>query len=95
MNLSQLSASFSVSTRSKSLSDIPMVYPVCKVPHGRIVNDAGQDNGVASDWNREKTQCATVAEDSEAQWQDVSGGGRKTPVSLRPTPAQIKPEQSP
>lgn len=68
-----------VLTRSKSLSDIPMVYPVCKVPHGRIGSVDGQYNGVASDWNHEKAQCAAVAEDSEAQWQNVSAGGRKNP----------------
>lgn len=48
-----------------------MIYPVCKVPHGRIGNDGSQDNG---EWNREKDQCTTVAEDGEARWQDVSAG---------------------
>lgn len=59
-----------------------MVYPASKVPHGRIVNAAGKDNGVSSDWNREKAQCATVAEDSEALWQDVSAGGGMAPLRL-------------
>uniref|UniRef100_H3CVL9 PDZ domain-containing protein n=1 Tax=Tetraodon nigroviridis TaxID=99883 RepID=H3CVL9_TETNG len=70
VDLFQLSASLSVLTRSKSLSDIPMVYPVCKVPNGRMVNDVRGENGVASDWNHGKPQCTTVAEDAEAQWQD-------------------------
>lgn len=81
VNLFQLSASLSILTRSKSLGDIPMVYPACKVPHGRMVNDVRGDNGVASDWNREKTQCTTVAEDNEAQWQNVSAGGEEKPRS--------------
>lgn len=51
-----------------------MVYPTCKVPHGRVVNDVRQDNGVACNWNCEQTQCTAAAEDGEAQWQDVSGG---------------------
>lgn len=87
VDLFQLSASLSVLTRSKSLSDIPMVYPVCKVPNGRMVNDVRGENGVASDWNHGKPQCTTVAEDAEAQWQDVSAKGRRTPVSLKSTAA--------
>lgn len=66
-------ASFSVRIRSKSLSDIPMVYPVRKGPDGNIINDVGQDTGIASEWNQEnKHQCRVAAKDSEAQWQDVS-----------------------
>lgn len=53
-----------------------MVYPTCKVLHGRLANDVGQDNGVASERNREQTPCTAVAEDGEAQWQDVSAGVR-------------------
>ncbi|XP_008290883.1 LIM domain only protein 7-like isoform X2 [Stegastes partitus] len=45
---------------SKSLSDIPMVYPVRKVPDGDTNNDEGQDN----------RKCSVAAKDSEAQWQD-------------------------
>ena len=52
-----------------------MVYPVCKAPPGRVVNVVGEDNGIAGDWNRENAQCTTVAEDNEAQWQDVRAGG--------------------
>lgn len=60
-------------TRSKSLSDIPMVYPVRKGPDGNIINDVGQNTGIASEWNQEnKHQCRVAAKDSEAQWQDVS-----------------------
>lgn len=56
--------------RSKSLSDIPMVYPVRKVTNGSLY---GKDKsiGSASEWNQDK-RCSVAAKDSEAQWQDVS-----------------------
>lgn len=58
----------SVWTRSKSLSNIPMVYPV------RKSRDGGQDTGIAREWNQEnnKYKCTVATKDSEAQWQDVS-----------------------
>lgn len=63
----------SVWTRSKSLSDIPMVYPVRKVPDGNTNYDVGQDAGMAQEWNQEnKRRCSVAPKDSEAQWQDVS-----------------------
>ena len=46
--------------RSKSLSDIPMVYPVRK------------DTGTASEWNQENRRISVAAKDNEAKWQDVS-----------------------
>ncbi|KAI3377558.1 hypothetical protein L3Q82_008726 [Scortum barcoo] len=56
---------------SKSLSDIPMVYPVRKIPDGNIVYDVEQDTGMAREWNQEnKRKCSVAAKDSEAQWQD-------------------------
>ncbi|XP_035508239.1 LIM domain only protein 7b isoform X2 [Morone saxatilis] len=56
---------------SKSLSDIPMVYPVRKVPDGNPVYDMGQDTGIAREWNQEnKRKCSVAAKDTEAQWQD-------------------------
>ncbi|XP_038557141.1 LIM domain only protein 7b isoform X5 [Micropterus salmoides] len=57
--------------RSKSLSDIPMVYPVRKVPDGNTNYDVGQDAGMAQEWNQEnKRRCSVAPKDSEAQWQD-------------------------
>ncbi|XP_056881609.1 LIM domain only protein 7-like isoform X1 [Takifugu flavidus] len=54
---------------SKSLSDIPMVYPVRKVPRGRIGKGVGRgDDG--REWNSDKDLCTAVAEDGDAQWQD-------------------------
>lgn len=65
----------SVLTRSKSLSDIPMVYPVRKVPDGNTICDVGQDTDMAREWNQEnKRKCSVAAKDSEAQWHDVSQG---------------------
>nr|XP_046246140.1 LIM domain only protein 7b isoform X10 [Scatophagus argus] len=56
---------------SKSLSDIPMVYPVRKVPDGDVIYDMGQDAGIPREWNQEnKRKCSIAAKDSEAQWQD-------------------------
>ncbi|KAM7405999.1 hypothetical protein PAMP_000405 [Pampus punctatissimus] len=56
---------------SKSMSDIPMVYPVRKVPGGNTVFDVGQDTGMAREWNQEHKRWSSVAaKDSEAQWQD-------------------------
>ncbi|XP_019117106.2 LIM domain only protein 7b isoform X5 [Larimichthys crocea] len=56
---------------SKSLSDIPMVYPVRKVPGGNIIYDVGQEADMTLEWNQEnKRKCSVAAKDSEAQWQD-------------------------
>ncbi|XP_070765202.1 LIM domain only protein 7b [Enoplosus armatus] len=56
---------------SKSLSDIPMVYPVRKVPDGNTIYDVGQDAGMVPEWNQvNKRKCSIAAKDSEAQWQD-------------------------
>ncbi|XP_041812847.1 LIM domain only protein 7b isoform X3 [Chelmon rostratus] len=56
---------------SKSLSDIPMVYPVRTVPDGHVIYDVDQDAGMAREWNQEsKRKCSVAAKDSEAQWQD-------------------------
>lgn len=72
-NLCPCPASSSVWTRSKSLSDIPMVYPVRKVPNGNTIYDLDQDTGMAREWNQEnKAKCSVEAKDSEAQWHDVS-----------------------
>ncbi|KAM3624729.1 uncharacterized protein V6R79_000721 [Siganus canaliculatus] len=56
---------------SKSLSDIPMVYPVRKIPNGDIIYDTDLDSGIPREWNQEnKRKCSVAAKDSEAQWQD-------------------------
>ncbi|XP_060892154.1 LIM domain only protein 7b isoform X3 [Labrus mixtus] len=56
---------------SKSLTDIPMLYPVRKVPAGHIIYDVYQDAGMAQEWNHDdKHKCSVAAKDSEAQWQD-------------------------
>uniref|UniRef100_A0A3P9MDN2 LIM domain 7b n=1 Tax=Oryzias latipes TaxID=8090 RepID=A0A3P9MDN2_ORYLA len=54
--------------RSKSLSDIPMVYPVRKVTNGSLYGKE-KSIGSASEWNQDK-RCSVAAKDSEAQWQD-------------------------
>ncbi|XP_032380949.1 LIM domain only protein 7 isoform X11 [Etheostoma spectabile] len=46
---------------SKSLSDIPMVYPVRKVPDVNTIYDVDQEN---------QQRCSVAAKDSEAQWHD-------------------------
>ncbi|XP_041641699.1 LIM domain only protein 7b isoform X2 [Cheilinus undulatus] len=58
--------------RSKSLTDIPMVYPVRKVPDRHTMfNSLDKDAGMAQDWNQEnKRKCSEAAKDSEEQWQD-------------------------
>ncbi|XP_035992039.1 LIM domain only protein 7b isoform X3 [Fundulus heteroclitus] len=56
---------------SKSLSDIPMVYPVRKVSNGNAISDKGQDSSLPRDWNQEiERNYSVAARDSEAQWQD-------------------------
>uniref|UniRef100_A0A3Q2PRK1 LIM domain 7b n=1 Tax=Fundulus heteroclitus TaxID=8078 RepID=A0A3Q2PRK1_FUNHE len=57
--------------RSKSLSDIPMVYPVRKVSNGNAISDKGQDSSLPRDWNQEiERNYSVAARDSEAKWQD-------------------------
>ncbi|XP_037610238.1 LIM domain only protein 7b isoform X3 [Sebastes umbrosus] len=56
---------------SKSLSDIPMVYPVRKVPDGNTIYDLDQDMDMARECNQEnKRRCSVAAKDSEAKWHD-------------------------
>ncbi|KAM6950209.1 LOW QUALITY PROTEIN: LIM domain only protein 7-like [Lycodopsis pacificus] len=56
---------------SKSLSDIPMVYPVRKVPGVNTIYDLDHDTDVARECNQEnKLKCSVAAKDSEAQWHD-------------------------
>ncbi|XP_040022294.2 LIM domain only protein 7 isoform X2 [Gasterosteus aculeatus] len=50
---------------SKSLSDIPMVYPVRKVPGGTTIYDLDHECGLET-----KRKCSVAAKDSEAQWHD-------------------------
>ncbi|KAM8895269.1 LIM domain only protein 7-like isoform 1-T1 [Spinachia spinachia] len=51
---------------SKSLSDIPMVYPVRKVPDRTTIYDLDHNEcGVEN-----KRKCSVAAKDSEAQWHD-------------------------
>ncbi|KAM4744709.1 LIM domain only protein 7-like isoform 2-T2 [Anableps anableps] len=58
-------------SRSKSLGDIPMVYPVRKVSNRNAISDKGQDTSLLRDWNPEIERKYSVAsKDSEAQWQD-------------------------
>uniref|UniRef100_UPI003AADDB41 LIM domain only protein 7b isoform X1 n=1 Tax=Centroberyx gerrardi TaxID=166262 RepID=UPI003AADDB41 len=55
---------------SKSLSDIPMVYPVYKV-YERNTFDAGQDIGRARQWRQGHPQkSSTSPKDGEAKWHD-------------------------
>ncbi|KAF3832764.1 hypothetical protein F7725_026429 [Dissostichus mawsoni] len=57
--------------RSKSLSDIPMVYPVRKLPGEHTIYDEDLDTNMANEWNQEnKRRCSVAAKDSEAKWQD-------------------------
>ena len=61
-------ASLFVWTRSKSLTDIPMVYPVRKAPDGNVIHD-----GPGGQWNQEdKRKCSVAPKDGEEKWQDVS-----------------------
>ncbi|KAK5604609.1 hypothetical protein CRENBAI_014434 [Crenichthys baileyi] len=56
---------------SKSLSDIPMVYPVRKVSNGNAISDKGQDTSLPRDWNQGiEREYSVVAKDGEAHWQD-------------------------
>ncbi|KAK1890691.1 LIM domain only protein 7 [Dissostichus eleginoides] len=56
---------------SKSLSDIPMVYPVRKLPGEHTIYDEDLDTNMANEWNQEnKRRCSVAAKDSEAKWQD-------------------------
>ncbi|XP_076011890.1 LIM domain only protein 7-like isoform X2 [Genypterus blacodes] len=56
---------------SKSLSDIPIVYPVFKVPDGNSSENVGQDPGKARDWNQGYARrSSAAAKDGEAKWQD-------------------------
>ncbi|XP_040894523.1 LIM domain only protein 7-like isoform X2 [Toxotes jaculatrix] len=56
---------------SKSLSDIPMVYPVRKFANESTTYDVAQAINTAREWNQENTRKSSVAaKDSEAQWQD-------------------------
>ncbi|CAG5857450.1 unnamed protein product [Menidia menidia] len=56
---------------SKSLSDIPMVYPMRKVSDGSVIHDKGQGTSLSGDWNKEnRRQFSVAVKDSEAQWQD-------------------------
>ncbi|XP_061830529.1 LIM domain only protein 7b [Nerophis lumbriciformis] len=56
--------------RSKSLSDIPMVYPTRKVSEGNNVVDERQDFGTA-EWTQDKESKSHIAaRESEAHWQD-------------------------
>lgn len=60
-------------TRSKSLSDIPLVCPARKPPGGTAADEGGLDAGTAGEWEGEDGQRRlTTARDTEAQWQDVS-----------------------
>ncbi|XP_029982849.1 LIM domain only protein 7-like isoform X2 [Sphaeramia orbicularis] len=54
--------------RSKSLSDIPMVYPVRKIPGGHTIVDDDQDSDTATQEN--KLRSSVAPKDTEAQWQD-------------------------
>ncbi|XP_068430443.1 LIM domain only protein 7-like [Clinocottus analis] len=57
--------------RSKSLSDIPMVYPVRKVSHGNTIYDLDHDTDMTRKCNQEdQRKCSVAAKDSEAQWHD-------------------------
>ncbi|XP_037552465.1 LIM domain only protein 7 [Nematolebias whitei] len=56
---------------SKSLSDIPMVYPVRKVSNGNPIYNKGQDAGLARGWSQDGERKRSVAaKDGEAQWQE-------------------------
>ncbi|XP_034019309.1 LIM domain only protein 7b [Thalassophryne amazonica] len=56
---------------SKSLNDIPMVYPVYKVYDEDTAADVVQDTDLAREWNFKNRQRSSIcAKDSEAKWQD-------------------------
>ncbi|XP_034385234.1 LIM domain only protein 7-like isoform X3 [Cyclopterus lumpus] len=56
---------------SKSLSDIPMAYPVRKVPDWSTIYDLKHDTDMTRECNLEnKPRCSVAAKDSEAQWHD-------------------------
>ncbi|KAM9409885.1 LIM domain only protein 7-like isoform 3-T4 [Pholidichthys leucotaenia] len=54
---------------SKSLTDIPMVYPVRKTSEQNAVCE-DQDADRSVEWNKENKNNSTHSKDSEAQWQD-------------------------
>ncbi|XP_056269591.1 LIM domain only protein 7-like isoform X2 [Pseudoliparis swirei] len=57
--------------RSKSLSDIPMMHPVRKVPDWSTIYDLDHKTDMARECNLEnKPKCSVAAKDSEAQWHD-------------------------
>ncbi|XP_035019362.2 LIM domain only protein 7-like isoform X2 [Hippoglossus stenolepis] len=56
---------------SKSLSDIPMFYPVRKLPKQNTIHDVGLDADTAEEWQQEHAETSGVpGKESEAQWQD-------------------------
>ncbi|CAB1459600.1 unnamed protein product, partial [Pleuronectes platessa] len=56
---------------SKSLSDIPMFYPVRKLPKQNTGHDGGQDADTAEEWQQEEAETGSVpGKESDAQWQD-------------------------
>ncbi|XP_028999606.1 LIM domain only protein 7-like isoform X2 [Betta splendens] len=56
---------------SKSLSDIPMVYPARKGPGENALNDADQDARTEREWLQEGKEASDAApKDSEAHWHE-------------------------
>nr|XP_054587807.1 uncharacterized protein LOC107381152 isoform X1 [Nothobranchius furzeri]XP_054587808.1 uncharacterized protein LOC107381152 isoform X1 [Nothobranchius furzeri] len=56
--------------RSKSLSDIPMVYSVCKTSNGNGTYTRGRNASPARYWSQNEPKCDVAAKDCEAQWQE-------------------------
>ncbi|XP_026233826.1 LIM domain only protein 7-like isoform X6 [Anabas testudineus] len=56
---------------SKSLSDIPMVYPVRKGPSESTIYDVDQNTNMAGEWDSENKRANSVGpKDGEAHWHD-------------------------
>lgn len=71
--ISPRSAHFTLQTRSKSLSDIPLACPARKPPGGTAADEGSPDVGTAAQWEGANGgRRLAAARDSEAQWQDVS-----------------------
>lgn len=68
---SPFSTHFTLQTRSKSLSDIPLVCPAHRPPGGTAADEGSPDAGTAAQWEG-GNGGRPLARDSEAQWQDVS-----------------------
>lgn len=71
--ISPPSTHFTLQTRSKSLSDIPLVCPAREPPGGTAADAGSSDADAAPQWEGGSGgRRPAAARDTEAQWQDVS-----------------------